>query len=451
MEVGETPDERWTVHEQDPMPSTLEPLAEPEMTRYPPDPHQALRHPLRVLTPASLWASTVAAWRANRRGLLVGLIGTAALKLITEWVALVNQYGVNFPRQVIKHPMLLVQVWSHWNAEYYVSIAQYGYAGNTVGRGQAVDGIAFAPLYPWSIRLLHAATHIDWLACAEILTAIATVLSVAILYRIVNSLAGPETAGSTVLMLLAFPTAFFLLAPYPDAQGLLLVMLAFVCARRHQWILSGVFAAAATLDKYYLCIIVLALAFEVWEQRQLRLDGLRRNAAWAHELVSFFALVMPTLAALGLWMGYQQVHNGNQFAFIHAQTLLWHRHIATPWTLFTNVGHDIVHWRFTNAAPSGAIEVVDLVTVVLLAVATVHVFTQVRRSYGVLLGLSWCVYTFQTFLLGVTQEVLVLFPLFISLGIWASGRRWRERALLILFLPCSYFLIARFATDFFAG
>src|SRR5580698_2391660 len=129
MDVGQSSDDRWTVREQDPVPSTPEPLAEPAMTRYPPLPHQALHHPIRLPTPSSCGASTVAAWRANRRGLLVGLIGTAALKLITEWVALVSQYGVNFPRQVIKHPMLLVQVWSHWNTAYYVSIAQYGYAG----------------------------------------------------------------------------------------------------------------------------------------------------------------------------------------------------------------------------------------------------------------------------------------------------------------------------------
>ncbi len=406
---------------------------------------------MRLPTPASLMASSVATWRLNRRGLLVGLVGTVALKLITEWVALVNQYGVNFPRQVVKHPMLMVQVWLHWNAAYYVSIAQYGYAGKSLGHGQAIDGIAFAPLYPWGIRLVHAVTPLNWLASAEVLSAVATVLAVAVLYRITRTLAGHDTAERTVLMLLAFPTAFFLLAPYPDALGLLLVILAFACARRHQWILSGVLAALATLDKYYLCVIVLALAVEVWEQRQLRLDGSKRQASWTHELVRFFALMTPTLAGLGLWMAYQQVHIGNQFAFVHAQTLVWRRHIAPPWTLFTNVGRDIVHWHFTDAAPAGVIEVVDLVTVLLLAVVTVHVFTNVRRSYGVLLGLSWCVYTFETFLLGITQEVLVLFPLFISLGVWASGRRWRERALLILFLPCSYFLIARFATNLFAG
>ncbi len=343
------------------------------------------------------------------------------------------------------------EVWAHGSAGYYLSIAQHGYAGKTVRPGQSIDGIAFAPLYPWGIHLVHTITHLSWLASAELLSAATLLAALIILYRLATDALSPAVGDATMLALLAFPTAFFLLAPYPDSVALVLVLFTFLAARKGQWLLAGVFAAAATLDAYYLCILLVPIGVELWQHRQDRINHGNLPEAWGHELVRVTAVVAPMLAAMGLWMAYQQVHIGNQFAFVHAQTLQFHRHIAPPWTLFTNVGRDLVHWHFNNAGAAGVTEAMDAVTVVLLAVVTVHVFLHVRRSYGVLLGLSWCVFTFQTFLLGVTRDVLVLFPLFIGLGTWASKRRWHERALLILFVPCGYFLIARFVTGAFGG
>ena len=90
-------------------------------------------------------------------------------------------------------------------------------------------------------------------------------------------------------------------------------------------------------------------------------------------------------------------------------------------------------------------------TVVLLAVVAVWVFVRVRRSYGVMLGLSWCVYCFESVLVGEVREVLVLAPFFIGLGMWVAGHPWRERVLLALFLPAGYFLVDRFVRGAFAG
>ena len=47
-----------------------------------------------------------------------------------------------------------------------------------------------------------------------------------------------------------------------------------------------------------------------------------------------------------------------------------------------------------------------------------------------LLGLAFCVYTFQTILYSETREVLVLFPFFMGMAGWVSGHPWRERFVL---------------------
>jgi hypothetical protein len=390
-------------------------------------------------------------WRDNRRSLFVALVGTVALRTVTEIVGLLGRYGASFPRVVVRRPGVLLSVWSHWDALSYLSIAQHGYAGRTVGPGQVANGFAFAPLYPLGIHLVRWVTHLGALASAEILSGAALFVAVATLHRLAARDMGEPAAASTVLVLVAFPTAFFLLAPYPDSQALAFTLFAFIAARRSRWLLAGVLAAAAALTTYYLAVIVLALAVEVWQRRRDRRQDGSPAGSWEHEAIRLAAVTLPTLSALGLFMAYQQAHTGNAYAFIHAQQVQWHRHYAAPWTLLVRTVREVAHWRFSGDSVAGVTEVFDLVAVVLVAVVAVYAFLRVRRSYGVFLGLCWCVFTCQTFLLGVTRQVLVLFPLFLVGGLWTARRSWRERALLVLFVPCSYFLVQRFVTGMFAG
>jgi len=412
----------------------------------------------RSLT-SSARAALLAFWQANKRAALVAALGTIGLRLITEWIGLVNQFGITFPHQVARHPSLLSQVWGHWDAGYYITIAQYGYAGRTIGHGQVANEIAFAPLYPWGIRLVHGLTPLNYLASAELLSALALFVALVAVYRLVTldgagkGDGGVGSAGTTVILLLAFPTAFFLLAPYPESLTLALVALSFLAARRGQWLLAGLLAAGVALTKYYMALLIVALAVELWQQRRtgVSLEGEPEPDPWSRDALRLGAAAVPTIAAMVAWIIYQKEHIGSGLAFLHVQSVFWHRHLAGPWTLFANTITELRHWTFLDT-PHGSVTIlIDFVTVLLLAAVTVYVFLRVRPSYGVLLGLAWCVYTFETMLLSVTREVLVLFPLFLGLGLWAAGHPWRERVLLVLFLPCSYYLTQRFVTGAFAG
>ena len=182
-------------------------------------------------------------WSDNRTALAVAAIGTIVLRAVTEWIGLVSEFGINFPHEVAKNPSLLSQVWGHWDAGYYLSIAQYGYAGRVVGHGQVAHGIAFAPLYPWGIRVVHAVTPFNWAASAELLSALSLFVAVAAVHRLASTFGGTGMGGAAATLLLAFPTAFFLLAPYPESLALACVALALVCVRAQRWMLAGTFAA----------------------------------------------------------------------------------------------------------------------------------------------------------------------------------------------------------------
>jgi Gpi18-like mannosyltransferase len=389
-------------------------------------------------------------WKRNQHGLLVAMVGTIGLRVVTEWIGLVSQFGVNFPHEVARRPYLLSQVWGHWDAAHYLSIAQNGYAGKVVGHGQAIGDIAFAPLYPAGIRLVHAVTPLNWEASAELLSALALFVSLAALHRLATIHGDRDVGAASTMVLLAFPTAFFLLAPYPESLGLALITLALLSAESDRWLLAGVLAAAATMTKYYLIILAVALCVEVWRSQRVDHQGGSRRR-WIDEALPYMKLTVPSLLVFVGWMIYQKIHLGDPLAFVHAQAAEWNRHFAAPWTLAHRTASDMIHLRFLDTSTASVTELFDTVTILILAGAAIYVFLRTSRTFGVLLGLAFCVFTFQALLSSVTREVLVFAPLFLALGTWTARRRWLERVLLVLFIPCGYFLIQRFVTGSFAG
>ena len=418
--------------------------AVPEPDRAPPA--AGAPRPASAPGPASRrWRAAVADW-ARPAG--VAAAGTVVLRLVSEWVGLVSQYGVTFPHQVARTPGLLTRVWGHWDAGYYVSIAQYGYPGRHVSAGQAANDIAFAPLFPALTKVVHGVTGFGYLTSSEIVSLAATWVALTVVYRLTELEYGRDVAGAAVTMVLAWPAAFFLVAPYPEALALALAAGAFVAVRRGRWATAGVLAAGATMTKYYLALLVVALGVAVWEARP---EAVALRATWRRDLGRLARAVVPTVAVFGAWTVYQVVHVGDALAFERAQGRQWHRHLAAPWTLLASTVSDLVHWRFLDTSRASVVELFDFVTVVLLAVVAVVLWRGGRRSWAVVLGLAWCVYCFESFLVGEVREVLVLFPLFGALGAWVARHRWRERVALALFLPGAYFLVERFVRGAFAG
>ena len=305
------------------------------------------------------------------------------------------------------------------------------------------------------MRLAHDITGIGYITSSEIVSTAGLVVALAALWKLVDLEVGPRAADGACVMVLAWPSAFFLVATYPESVTLAVATLAFLAARRGHFVAAGLLAAAAAMGKYYLVILLVPLAMEVWFAPRDR-AGWRagRDLDWLSPLrvtaARMAAVAAPTLLIMAAWVAYEKAHFGEWLAFIHAQAQ-WHRHASWPWTSIGQAVSDLVHWRLLDTSTASVVELFDLVTVVLLAVAAVVAFIRIRPSYGVLLGLAWCVFTFQTILLSESREVLVLFPFFAALGLWVARHPWRERALLFLFLPCGYFLLERFVTGKFAG
>ncbi len=407
---------------------------------------EAVAH--RRRTASSEWISALAArWR---RPFLIALGVTVGLRVVSELVALVSAYGVAFPHVVAHDPHTLIEVWNQWDTGFYLSIAAHGYPAARLTGAHAAGNplfIAFGPLYPTAIRLVHRVTGTGLLLAGQLVSALSMVVAVAGLVHLAEKDEGHSRSGTTAMLLVAFPTAFFLLADYPDSMALALAVWAFIAVRNRYWVLAGLAAAGLFLTKYYLAIVVVALLVEVWEARS---PGDHRARSRREPLLAAVAVVVPTLAAGVGWMVFCARRYGDALAFVHIQSR-WGRHFAFPWTLVWRTGGDLIHLRFLDTSTASVMELFDSVTVVLLIGVAVYSYLRIRRSYGVMLGLAACAFTFQTILYSETREVLALFPFFIGGARWVDGHPWRERAVLACFLPASYFLISRFVTNHFAG
>jgi hypothetical protein len=396
-------------------------------------------------------------WEEWRRPVTIGVGGAIGFRLIVTWIALVSRDGVNFPHVVARHPSTLSSILAQWDVGFYVTIATHGYPAHATGAAQTTARAfyAFGPLYPALVRIAHDISGIGYITSSEIVSTAGLVVALAALWKLVDLEVGPRAADGACVMLLAWPSAFFLVATYPESVTLAAATLAFLVARRGRYLAAGLFAAAATMGKYYLVLLVLPLAMEVWRAPRAPEDWRAgRDLEWLSPLrvtaARLTAVVAPTFLTVVAWGAYQKAHFGEWLAFIHSQAQ-WHRHVSWPWTSIGHAVSDLVHWRLLDTSTASVVELFDLVTVVLLAVAAVMTYIRIRPSYGVLLGLAWCVFVFQTILLSESREVLVLFPFFAALGLWVARHPWRERALLFLFLPCGYFLLERFVTGKFAG
>src|SRR5664279_3816539 len=111
-------------------------------------------------------------------------------------------------------------------------------------------------LYPTAIRLVHGVTGTGLLLAGQLVSALSMVVAVAGLVHLVEKDEGHSRSGTTAMLLVAFPTAFFLLADYPDSMALALAVWAFIAVRNRYWVLAGLAAAGLFLTKYYLAIVV---------------------------------------------------------------------------------------------------------------------------------------------------------------------------------------------------
>lgn len=340
----------------------------------------------------------------------------------------------------------LLGVWSHWDGEWYLRIAQNGYQSND-------STSAFFPIFPIVVKAVGFLLGENYLLAGVLVSSIATLVVFILLYELVKRDFNRNIASRTTLYLAVFPTAFFLLAIYSEALFLALVLAAFLVARHYRnWWLAALLVALATLTRSWGIALVVPFAWEWWQQQPNLVLHFRRQLPTTRSrqatrgvtvrvearpaLKSGMTLLIAPILALAAWFLFNGLALGDPFNFIKIQSEYpWNRHTAWPWEaiwkgatlFFASRGPD----GFLPSAPREDPNLIDfpffLFFALLFLIACWQTWRkQLPTAYLLYFGLGLLFPllspTPKQPLLSFPRFGLILFPAFILLAQW--GVRW---------------------------
>lgn len=202
----------------------------------------------------------------------------------------------------------------NWDGHWYLGIAANGYS-HSAGTD---SNVAFFPLFPLLTRWLAESFDIGYVVSATSIAALCSLVLPFVVFSAVKGSLGESVAYRATLLMLCFPTAFFLILPYPESLFALCVGLALGEARKRRWNVAAVAASVTGATKVFALSLVPSLLWEALDSAQWRLR------AASNKLVpgALVAAVAP-LVGLGAWSAYLWAAFGEPFAFYEAQMAGW--------------------------------------------------------------------------------------------------------------------------------
>ena len=371
-----------------------------------------------------MWRLAVGVLVVARVGL--ELVGLASLNLAPagevngEWSGLIGAQG---------EPLAL-SLWQRWDALWYQRIAEGWY--------RAGDGtVHFEPLYPLLARIAALVVRPTVLADLVVSSA-AFVVAACLLVKVAEPHAGCEGARLALLLAVAFPTGFFLFAPYTESLYLALGLGAFWLGEHDRPWLAGACGFAAGCARTVGGFLVAPLAYAYLARRAQKSE--RPGLALAAALGPGLGLAVST--------AYLRLSTGEQRSMLEVAKP-WGDRLSPPWEALP------ASWSFIWARGGDPPELVNLLGLV-GAFALAVVVT--KR-----LPLAYALYVWPYLLLlasrqsaaapleSVARYLVVLFPLWIALGGLLARRRALAGAWLAIGLMVQVVLFERWVHFGFVG
>lgn len=381
----------------------------------------------------SIAAQAVGMWLATR----------VALLLFTFFAVIFGGHVtqaqlMDFPARTLLH------AWQHWDADWYIKIAQHGYLNE--------EATAFFPLYPLLISLVSHITGASHVLLASMiisnLAALGAFIGIGLLAAHED---GVDAAAPSIRMLAVYPLAFFLAAPYTEPLFLAFAVFCLYFARRGRWPWAAACALLASLTRPTGAVLFLPMLWELARQQDWLHGGWLRTIRSLPALRDLALVVGAVPAGFACYAAYLGLRFHHPLLFLHAQAIFWHRQNVPLWKTIPDVVARFVQtpaWSYWQAR-----ELVDLAPLAIFGVLAV---VSIRR-----IPLAFSLYTLGLIYLAVAQPVpsgpviltssgrflVVAAPMFLLLGRWTARRPWLE----LLLVSSGLLVQAVFAIYFLTG
>jgi hypothetical protein len=221
----------------------------------------------------------------------------------------------------------LASVFTSWDGQWYLSIAEHGYLpGSDVVRPGAppdadtsVDGaVAFLPAYPMVVAAVGVIVPgpLDVVAVAVAVALVIGGAATVAFAQLCRVLRPEDEARRAVLLFCFFPGAFILSFAYPEGLVILLACLCLLALLRHAWLVAGITAALASTARPNGLALMVACA--VAAGIAIRQDDDRSS------------LIAPIVAPLGFlaFLGSLWWRTGEAGYWFKANHVYWHDRIG---------------------------------------------------------------------------------------------------------------------------
>lgn len=331
----------------------------------------------------------------------------------------------------------LWHAWYHWDSGHFTAIASNGY--------DVAWRTAFFPLFPLLERGGAFLTHDPFIA-GLIISNLAGLGMLVVLYRLVQEDFDAERAFRTVLYLSVFPTAFFFAAAYNESLFLLLTLLSFYHMRHGNWWLASLFGLLASLTRSAGIVLFLPFCYEYLQQHQFTIRKIRFAAV--------SSLGIP--AGIGIFALYCYYRFQDPLSFSKAQAAGWDRHLHAPWRGLINA-YMVILKRHVLSFDS-IHNVIDLSACLFILALVVLCFVgpwKFPRAYWVYALYAVLIYIYSVIfpvdgtgnapLAAFSRYMLEVFPAFIVLA--AIGKKpWFNLYYLVLSVSILSFMLLQFLT-----
>jgi hypothetical protein len=229
------------------------------------------------------WRSLLGLWLLTRLAtLLVAAVAAQVGVHQSGWLA--PEFG----------PAL--DVWHKGDVRIYLDIAARGYTPGYLSNA------GWCPGFPLLTRLLSFGPNL--MLNGLMATNLALLLALGSCWKVLRLDNSERISWRSLLLLLAFPSAFFFCAPQSESLYLAASAGAFWAARQRRWALAGVLGAVAVSTRIMGLCLVPAL---LWEWRVQRVQG---EASWIQALwlgcipLAHLAFCWHLWHRVGDWLGY---------------------------------------------------------------------------------------------------------------------------------------------------
>ena len=303
--------------------------------------------------------------------------------------------------------------WYRWDTGWYLKIASIGYDKDDFS-------IGFQPFYPIAIRLVRSLLGISYLSSALIISRVSCLIALGIFFRIAYAqFHSWEIAQRSTILMLTFPSSFFLFTGYTEALFLVLVLSSWYYFLQRKWFLAGFLGCLASLTRLQGLILSIPMLwitlsnnyeFNIGDINTKLKTEIKSRWKSISILNPIFAALMPSIS-VGFYSLYLKISGMNSITHAYSH---WGTDVLWPWEGL---------WKLVERTITENLNFIDYVDLILFIIFFIGIFFSFKK-----LPMHYSLFNLSMFLLilmvgrksnflpGFMRYMLIVFPLFILFG-----------------------------------